>query len=429
MRRNAALVVLLGAFAPPLASAAVLRVPSVYPTVQAGLAAAGFGDSVLVAPGTYSNCDESPCTPSAALAKEGVALVSEGGPDMTVLRVDTAAGGLAVVQGVGVGSGGFLLKGFAVTSTALGYRGAVFLSSSNIVVEDCHFVDLSGGLQAGGGVLTNVAGITLRDCSFRDCEAALEGGGLRALDGPCVLERCRFSRCMNGGAIIVGHASLSATVRDCVFENNTGNTALTIIQMPQSEVTGNVFVGNSSVINAAALTIGFAGTAVVRDNVFWANDGSRSVGVFSWRSNGPIEGNTFFGNVAPPSGGVVVDFSDGALGTFATASRNILAGSSGGPAYRAEFAVPFGGCNLFWSNAAGDFAGLYSPFPTDVFADPLFCDAVGGDLTLHESSPCLPANSGTCGQIGALGGGCGTIGVEPESWAKLKALYRGGGAR
>ena len=71
------------------------------------------------------------------------------------------------------------------------------------------------------------------------------------------------------------------------------------------------------------------------------------------------------------------------------------------------------------------FDGTCSPETSGVFdADPLYCDPAGGDFRLDGASPCLPSRS-PCGElIGALEMGCGTVGLEPQSWGRIKGLYR-----
>ena len=100
--------------------------------------------------------------------------------------------------------------------------------------------------------------------------------------------------------------------------------------------------------------------------------------------------------------------------------NNVIAHTSGTPALGggASFTT---GCNVFWDN--GDGIGL-TLGSTDRIADPQFCDPDNQDYELQSISPCLPPYSLGCGLIGALGEGCGTISVEPESWAKVKAAYR-----
>lgn len=56
--------------------------------------------------------------------------------------------------------------------------------------------------------------------------------------------------------------------------------------------------------------------------------------------------------------------------------------------------------------------------------DPLFCDPASGDLTLAETSPCLPSGNVWAAQIGAHGEGCSQPAVEETSWGAIKALYR-----
>lgn len=81
------------------------------------------------------------------------------------------------------------------------------------------------------------------------------------------------------------------------------------------------------------------------------------------------------------------------------------------------------GCNLYWANAEGDARDSSFLRPTDlVGADPLFCDEASGDFTLRKDSPAL---TGPCGQVGAFGQGCGTVSLDPATWSRVKAMYRG----
>jgi len=71
-------------------------------------------------------------------------------------------------------------------------------------------------------------------------------------------------------------------------------------------------------------------------------------------------------------------------------------------------AVPAGivtlGCNDWFGNALGAVNGVMAD-STDQSVDPLFCNVEGGDVRLDGSSPLLGVFG--CGQIGALGVGCG----------------------
>jgi hypothetical protein len=76
-------------------------------------------------------------------------------------------------------------------------------------------------------------------------------------------------------------------------------------------------------------------------------------------------------------------------------------------------------CDLF-ANGNGDWVGcIADQYLRDgnFDADPFYCDHDGGDLSLHEGSPCLPGNHPggyDCEKIGAFGQGCGIVGVDRD---------------
>ncbi len=70
---------------PSLTFAAVLRVPSEYPSIAGAFVAAVAGDSILVAPGSYDQLD-------IVSFRSGVTLLSEGGWETTSLRFARDAG-------------------------------------------------------------------------------------------------------------------------------------------------------------------------------------------------------------------------------------------------------------------------------------------------------------------------------------------------
>src|SRR5207249_1205306 len=64
------------------------------------------------------------------------------------------------------------------------------------------------------------------------------------------------------------------------------------------------------------------------------------------------------------------------------------------------------GCNDWFGNGLGAVAPG-SKDTIDLTVDPMFCNVDSADVRLDSASP-LWANSAACGQIGALGVGCGT---------------------
>ena len=76
------------------AFAIVRAVPAAYPTINAALDASSPGDTVLVAPGTYTEAETRGAPPfqitSLAFLVGGVVLVSEAGPSSTTLDLSNA---------------------------------------------------------------------------------------------------------------------------------------------------------------------------------------------------------------------------------------------------------------------------------------------------------------------------------------------------
>jgi len=106
-------------------SAAVIRVPSDKPTIQAGIGAALNGDTVLVASGTYvENID---------YRGKAVAVISEGGaasttisPDNLVtytINISSVSGGTAVLKG-------FTIRDGRYSSTVLVYRSSATIEGN-----------------------------------------------------------------------------------------------------------------------------------------------------------------------------------------------------------------------------------------------------------------------------------------------------------
>jgi hypothetical protein len=100
-----------------------------------------------------------------------------------------------------------------------------------------------------------------------------------------------------------------------------------------------------------------------------------------------------------------------------TLKNSIIVGCTHGPACAGEMTVS---CSLFWGNAEGD-----ACWPDgNLFADPQFC-AVDPGTSLHVGLQSdSPAATSSCGRIGAREVTCGTVATRPESWGKVKSLYR-----
>ena len=415
-----------------------LHVPSEYATINAALDASSAGDSVLVAPGVYSDYEVrvlqggGPFTASSiAFLKGGVSLIGEGGRETT--RIDLAGrgtGNAVPVMAYGVGPGPVLVQGFTITGAPDGNAGMWCRFMERMVVRDCRFEDLNPEFPEGASLSGESTALELYACEFVNCRSSSGAGAVLLVEGDATVEECRFTTCQ--AEVVMGLGALGvnppfhAVVRRCEFRENLG-LAAGISSYVSLTVEDCVFADNVSTGGSALIVSGGAGGIVepgpytVRRNLFASNQTTSGIGTFNWDAvSGTIAENTFVGTEGraltltyrPPK---VVELRG-----------NIFAGTTGAVAVDfVDLGAPSPSmvCNDFWGNVMGDTYG-FSPGPTDLFVDPLFCGAGSGDYTLARNSPCLPAQSGSCGQIGAFGEGCAETSVEPGSWAKTKAMYR-----
>lgn len=175
-----------------------LRVPSIYPTIQAAADAAQSGDTIMVAPGTYA---ESVTLPA------GVKLISDGGAAVTTIdatgKTFGVRGGQRVegftirnATGAGIARGA---NSFANTTKEILhniirnnrpgidlYAGGSVLIANNLLLNNIHG-ELGGGIRLDGGsqaqVINNVFDGNRSTNSFP------QGGGIYISGSPAVIVR------------------------------------------------------------------------------------------------------------------------------------------------------------------------------------------------------------------------------------------------
>lgn len=187
------------------ARAAVRHVPSEYPTIQAGILATDNGDTVLVAPGTYTGQGNR----NIQFFGRSILVRSEAGSRMTVLDIGASKDDPA--RGFTFADNGLVqtLEGFTIEN---GFMGAG-------VSPDRH------ELSAGGIQVNLVASPTLRDIVIRHCRSEFTGGGMSIEFGASplvedlVIVGCEAGQLGGGLSIETG---ASPILRRCLI---TGNRA------------------------------------------------------------------------------------------------------------------------------------------------------------------------------------------------------------
>jgi hypothetical protein len=294
----------------------------------------------------------------------------------------------------------------------------------NCVFEGPVVVDPVAHRTGISGLLSD---LLVKDCTFIRC-SGYSGAGIRHTGGVLTVESCTFIECQNQGIYATdatGGGPHRLEVRDCLFQGNS--SAVGAAGIGTQDVSGGVVVDNcrfEDLIMGQSGSVTIAGSCAktVTDCVFHDIElpsGSGGCVEFLGAGSCVIRGNTmtFVNQVFGAGAAVDVWFHTDVL-----FEKNIVAHTAGVPAVSFLFGGPVTSeCNVFWDNVPS--IG-YTIGPTDRITDPQFCNPDGRDLALQATSPCLPPYSLGCGQIGALGQGCGTVSVEPRSWAKVKAAFR-----
>lgn len=351
------------------ALAATIHVPADQPTILAGVRATLPGDTVEVACGTYAE--------STIHLKANVLIRSATGePDCVVVDGQSTAGVFYTI------SGPASLEGLTITGGSAPSGGGLN-ASEDVSVTRCRF--LGNVATFHGGAILAAPGmgapptVTMVECEFSGNEAGGGGGAVAALAGTILTTGCSFTanRATDGGAIRAENGGLSALV----------------------SVRGSVFSGNTAAVDGGAIS-------------------TVSTDLFCF-------GTTMVGNGAGGRGAGIAA-TQRALHVETTL---IVSSSSGEAVYQVgNGPPPVVRCVDAYGNAGGDWVGALAGrlgIDGNFSADPLFCDSDNGNFYLQWGSPCLPANSGGCLLVGALGaGGCNSVAVTQESWARVKARYR-----
>jgi hypothetical protein len=423
--------------------ASVIYVPSQQPTIQAGINAAGNGDTVLVASGTYTG----PGNFDISTLGKRILLRSEAGPDFTTLLLEHSEvendRGFEITDGEDSTT---TIEGFSITSSpgiwgsARGGAVRCYYSSPRFV--NCIF-SFQRTVSGPGAILAEHSSARFEDCTFSqnvagnsaffarptyaDPAVGGNGGAASAESSDLSFVRCLFSGNVadaGSGGAVRSNASF-ITYDSCRFENNTATGH------DQGGVGGAIhgnglfrdceFLNNDAMWSGGAVygDATFVRCTFIRNSTYYAdvNGGGAFYG------NGVISSCTFAGNVADIGSSI---YSGGELlisNSVFSYGIDKASESDSGRVDPCIVGVVSISCTDIFGNGTGDWIGTLAPFADtsgNFSNNPLFCDTSAGDYHIATESPCNGMNNVCNQQIGALSIGCSlgptvtTVSLENE---------------
>jgi YD repeat-containing protein/predicted outer membrane repeat protein len=191
-------------------SSAATYVPTDYPTIQAALAAAADGGTIIVRNGSYT------LSSYLDFGGKNVTLKSEGGPQNCIL--DVSISGLAFFFHSGE-TASTVVSGFTIKNGS--QRGSGFYCvSASPTIDNCIFQGNTSP-DFGAAIYCAQSSPRILNCIFTGNAAATSGGALYADSSSPVVTNCILTgnTATYGGAIFGG----GLTITNCTFSGNTAS--------------------------------------------------------------------------------------------------------------------------------------------------------------------------------------------------------------
>jgi len=207
----------------------VHHVPDEFPTIQQAINAAGDHDEIIVAPGTYTTCEETMALAEAIMNPLGKRLWihSSGGAEVTFIDAQGCNGAL-LLSGE---TTDLIIEGFTFSGkNSYPHRTSSFIFCAP-TFKECIF---KNSTDSDGAVVSGASAPVFEDCTFTSNTLAVSlssyniGGGSSSYEcvGTASFTNCAFDN-NNGSMINYGAAinmldGVDLEVSNCNFENNSG---------------------------------------------------------------------------------------------------------------------------------------------------------------------------------------------------------------
>ena len=364
-------------------------------TIQDGVDASSFGDTVLLAAGTYTGV--------------GNHDVDYKGKAITVTSQSGAAATIIDCQGLG--------------------RGFVFTSGETNNSTLSHVTIRNGSADRGGAIFASIAKPTIVDNIITNNTALDAGGGIFVFGA--VATPSQIARNTITGNTVVGGVSsrrgggiwsnsITLTIADNTISDNSADEGggVWISGSADNTLCDNVIIENTATTSGGGVYVSGFSPGIDRNTVAGNEAGNWGGGIYVSSSGALFEDC------------VVADNSSGLLGAgiyvnggTPTLRNGTLAGNTGTGAIivnsasltiertiiafnNADAMLCFRGgsatvsCSDLYGNLSDTFCGVNGG--QNFSSDPLFCNAPAGDYSIASSSPATPTNSPCSQLVGAL---------------------------
>jgi len=401
------------ALAAPAFAANTINVPADQPTIQAGINAAGNGDTVLVAPGTYLE--------NINFNSKNITVISSGGAASTTID-GHLGGGAPTVRGGGASSttiSGFTITGGGYGATSSAQQAAGIFSQgsfkilNNIITGNtCYGIYVQESQELiQNNIISNTLGGTTSACFTYAGAGILIFGVVESVNPtppspvstyfPSSITGNTIQNNVHGsyaGGIVLEQAG-PALIENNIIQNNTGAIAGAIYEdegdfynasILQNLITGNTSLGTGtasaggiSIQPSSPIELGFPPTAYIANNTitgnFLQNSSPSADAATEVSASYSPGGDSFSNNIIAGSSSTVPAFNCDSVflqysnddASYAYIDHNDIYNSAGGPT--------IGGTNCI------DPAGTYG----NISADPKFAGPSLGNYHLAPGSPAI----------------------------------------
>ena len=396
--KNLATLILI-AFA---ASATTFHVPSEYSTIFAAIGAAQNGDTVLVAPGSY--------TGGFGFQGKNIVVRSSGSAFNTFLEspfVDwhcvmftEGEDSTAVLEGFSITNGNFDGES-SYSKGPPDHGGGIYITNSSPTIRDCRIVNCVA--QTGGGVYTQHSAANISGCTISDNSASYYAGGL-FLGSSDQQEPLRIVDCsvtgnsaQDGGGFYIWGGSVEV-INNEICDNYSIHMGGGIgINVTDVILCGNYISDNNGGTGGGIRIT--SGSSILIGNLIAENTAGKGGGVYCIGGYFLLENNTICLNTAMSdpygTGGLRITQCDTAL-----IINSIIWGNQAPNGAVPNLLLYDTYLTISYSNIGGGYDSIWVDStstiiwgPGNIDTDPMFETGPLCDYHLSLSSPCIDAGN------------------------------------